>query len=528
MTIRLYDTTLRDGEQREGVSLTVEDKLRIAARLDTLGIHYIEGGFPASNATDSSFYEQLKGHRLHHAEISAFGMTARKGVSPSDDEGVRALIKCSADLITIVGKASETHAQKVLGVTSEDNLRMIKDTIAYLVAAEKRVFFDAEHYFDAYRENPEYALKTIVVAHDAGAEALILCDTNGGALPHEVFCVTSKTISELSARCISTVIGIHAHNDSGCGVANSLEAVRAGATQVQGTVNGYGERVGNADLLAILANLQIKLGYQIVTGSQLAQLASVSRFVSETFNVYHDAHLPYVGQNAFSHKGGIHAGATARLKHAYEHINPALVGNFAHIVVSELAGKASLVTKAAELGVKLPDDNTKIKQLLDTVKFRESQGYSYEVADASLSLLLRGELGQDTACFTLESFRVIAEKREDGKVMSEATIKLMVGNERYVATGEGNGPVNALDAALRLAIQRYYPRVDSFELTDYKVRVLDAGAGTGAVTRVLIETSDGTTSWGTIGVSENIIEASWDALVDAITYGLILGPEEEQ
>lgn len=520
--IALYDTTLRDGEQREGVSLTVEDKLRITARLDALGITYIEGGFPASNATDSRFYEQVQSLKLNQATISAFGMTARKGVDPEKDEGLKALAACSAELVTLVGKAWELQANKVLGISAGENLNIIELSIRYLVGAGKRVFFDAEHYYDGYRENPDFALATLLAAHKAGAETLILCDTNGGALPHEVYEMTKATIEGLAARGIQTTVGIHAHNDSGCGVANSLEAVRAGATQVQGTINGYGERVGNADLLSVLANLQLKLGYQIVSPEQLALMTATAHFVAETFNISPDPHLPYVGHNAFSHKGGIHAGAALRYQHAYEHIDPAKVGNFSHIVVSELAGKSSLKAKAAELGVELPESDSGVRQLLDTVKLREAQGYSYEVADASLSLLLRTELGEKVSCFTLESFRVIAEKREDGRVMSEATIKLIVDDERYVATGEGNGPVNALDAALRLAIQRFYPQVEQLELTDYKVRVLDATTGTAAVTRVLIETSDGISSWGTIGVSENIIEASWDALVDAITYGLIL------
>jgi len=525
--IRLYDTTLRDGEQREGVSLTVEDKLRIASRLDSLGIHYIEGGFPASNATDFRFYELVHTQKLNQAQITAFGMTVHKGVRPEDDWGLTALAECSATIITLVGKACETHAQKVLEVSADENLRMITESISFLVHAGKKVFFDAEHFYDAYKTNPDYALSTLFAAHEGGAEELILCDTNGGTLPHETYEITETTIRCFRDRGIKTSFGIHAHNDNGCAVANSLEAVRAGVTQIQGTINGYGERVGNADLLTILANMQLKMGYTLVSEEQLAQLTSVSRFVSETFNIYHDAHLPYVGQNAFSHKGGLHAGAAKRYKHAYEHIDPALVGNFSHIVVSELAGKASLITKAAELGVELPKEDTEVKKLLDIIKARESLGYSYEVADASLSLLLRTELGQMVNCFNLESFRVIAEKREDGNVMNEATIKMMVNGERHVATGEGNGPVNALDAALRLAIQRFYPQVEKLELTDYKVRVLDASTGTAAVTRVLIETSDGQSSWGTIGVSENVIEASWDALVDAITYGLMLAGKDQ-
>jgi 2-isopropylmalate synthase len=519
--ITLYDTTLRDGEQREGVSLTVEDKLRIAARLDTLGIAYIEGGFPASNPTDSAFYQQAHSLTLKNASISALGMTVRKGTRPEVDEGMRALVTCPAPIITLVGKAWELQAIEVLGASGDENLRMIDLSVRHLVKAGKRVFFDAEHFFDGYKSDPGYALATLLVAGEAGADVLVLCDTNGGSLPHEVYEITTTTIEALRVGGINAAVGIHAHDDSGCAVANSLEAVRAGVTQVQGTVNGFGERVGNANLFTVLANLQFKMGYEVVNPQQLEMLTSVAHFVAEIFNTALDAHLPYVGQSAFAHKGGIHASAALRQQRSYEHVDPTAVGNFSHIVMSELAGKASLSAKARELDVVLPDEDEQIQSLLDTIKLRESQGYSYEVADASLALLLRAKVGGVVTCFSLESFRVIAEKREDGRVMSEATIKLMVGDERHVATGEGNGPVNALDAALRLAIERFYPQVARLELTDYKVRVLDEGTGTSAVTRVLIETSDGHSSWGTIGVSDNIIEASWDALVDAITYGLL-------
>jgi 2-isopropylmalate synthase len=534
--ITLYDTTLRDGEQREGVSLTVEDKLRIAARLDALGIAYIEGGFPASNPKDRAFYQQAASLApelapelaLTQATISAFGTTARKGVEPEADEGLRALVSCPASVITLVGKAWESQALEVLGTSGEENLRMIDLSTRYLVQAGKRVFFDAEHFFDGYKEDPGYALAALLVAGKAGAEALVLCDTNGGALPHEVYAITSAIVEALRAGAVEAVVGIHAHDDGGCAVANSLEAVRAGARQVQGTVNGYGERVGNANLLTVMANLKFKMGIDVVGAERMALLTSTARFVAETFNIALDPHLPYVGQSAFAHKGGIHASAALRSRGAYEHIDPARVGNFSHIVVSELAGRASLAAKAQELGIALPSDEGRIQALLDTIKLRESQGYSYEVADASLALLLCAETGAAASCFTLESFRVIAEKREDGRVMSEATIKLLVGDERHVATGEGNGPVNALDAALRLAIRRFYPQVKRFDLTDYKVRVLDESIGTGAVTRVLIETSDGQASWGSVGVSDNIIEASWDALVDSITYGLLMANGEDR
>jgi 2-isopropylmalate synthase len=521
--ITLYDTTLRDGVQREGVSLALEDKLRITARLDALGIAFIEGGYPASNPQDSVYFSQVGALPLQNATICAFGTTVRKGMAPEQDAALSALAACPAPVVTVAGKAWEQQVEEVLGVSPEENLRMVDTSIRYLVQQGKRVFFDAEHFFDGFKHESGYAMAALLVAREAGAEALILCDTNGGALPHEVYEITKISAETLHAAAsgVKTILGIHAHNDGGCAVANSLEAVRAGATQVQGTINGFGERVGNCNLLTVLANLQLKMGYKVVSPEQLTFLTSTANFVSETFNISPDAHQPYVGLSAFTHKAGLHASAQLRWKPAYEHVDPALIGNFSSIVMSELAGKATLAAKAAQLGIALPTEDSKVQALLDTIKLRDAQGYSYEVADASLALMLDSQMGANVSCFTLESFRVIAEKREDGRVMSEATIKLLVGGERHVATGEGNGPVNALDAALRLAIQRFYPQVSQLTLTDYKVRVLDESTGTGAVTRVLIETSDGKSSWGTVGVSENIIEASWDALVDAITYGLL-------
>jgi 2-isopropylmalate synthase len=532
--VTLYDTTLRDGVQREGASVALEDRLKIATRLDALGIAFIEGGFPASNPQDTIFFEQASALPLKQATLSAFGTTAHKGKAAEEDEGLKALAACPASVVTVAGKAWEVQAAEVLGVSPEENLRMIDLSIRFLVQAGKRVFFDAEHYFDGFMHDATYALAALLVARDAGAEALILCDTNGGTLPHEVYKITRATADALAAAqgagaeaggaegvVLSPILGIHAHNDAGCAVANSLEAVRAGATQVQGTINGYGERVGNCNLLTVLANLQLKMGIEIVSDEQLSWLTSTANFMAETFNITPDAHQPYVGSSSFTHKAGLHASAELRWKNAYQHIDPAIVGNFSSVVMSELAGRASLAAKAAQFGITLSTDDEKTQALLETVKHREAEGYSYEVADASLALMLYEQLGAAVTCFTLESFRVIAEKREDGRVMSEATVKLLVGGERHVATGEGNGPVNALDAALRLAIQRFYPQVENLTLTDYKVRVLDESTGTGAVTRVLIETSDGKASWGTVGVSDNVIEASWDALVDAITYGLL-------
>ncbi|NLG11367.1 MAG: citramalate synthase [Coriobacteriaceae bacterium] len=520
--IRLYDTTLRDGEQREGVSLTVEDKLSIARRLDTLGVSYIEGGFPVSNPKDAAFFVRAGELNLKQAQLVAFGLSCKKGTAAAEDAGLNILAACSAPIITLLGKAWDIQVEQVLATNRDENLRMIEDSVRFLVDKRKEVFLDAEHFFDGYRSDAAYALAVLEAGIRGGATAVVLCETNGGALPNEVFDITLAVSAALRDNGHGDVeIGIHTHDDSGCAVANSLEAVRAGATQVQGTVNGYGERVGNANLLTVLADLELKMGYEVVGGERLKLLTSTSQFVAETLNITPDPHQPYVGQSAFAHKGGLHVSAHDRLLHAYEHVDPVAVGNFAHIVVSELAGKVSLRTKASEFGITLPEQPEAIDRLLDNLKQREAKGYSYEVADASLALLLRAQLGEPITCFKLESFRVIADKREDGKLMTEATIKIHVGDERFVATGEGNGPVNALDVALRLAIRRFYPQIDELHLTDYKVRVIDESTGTSAITRVLIETSDGFETWGTVGVSENIIEASWNALVDAISYGLL-------
>jgi 2-isopropylmalate synthase len=520
--IRLYDTTLRDGEQREGVSLTVEDKLRIAAKLDALGVAYIEGGFPVSNPKDAAFFERSDELKLQQAQLVAFGMTRKKNMAAADDEALATLATCKAPIITLVGKAWGDQVESVLETSKAENLCMVEDSVRFLTEQGKQVFFDAEHFFDGYLSDASYALAVLRAAIAGGAAAVVLCETNGGALPHQVHQITAAVKQALADWGSDQIaLGIHAHDDSGCAVANSLEAVRAGATQVQATVNGYGERVGNANLLTVLADLELKLGLEVVGSERLSLLTPTAHFVAETFNITPDPHQPFVGQSAFAHKGGLHVSARNRTPHAYEHVDPVAVGNFAHVVVSDLAGKASLRNKARELGIELPAEGNTTARLLKTLKEREAGGYSYEVADASLALLLRARLGDPVSYFRLESFRVIAEKREDGQVMTEATIKIHVNGERFIATGEGNGPVNALDIALRLAIRRFYPQIDDLTLSDYKVRVIDESTGTAAVTRVLIETTDGRETWGTVGVSENIIEASWDALVDAISYGLL-------
>ena len=517
-----YDCTLRDGGQSEGISFSLEDKLRIAERLDAFGIDVIEGGFPASNPKDLAFFQEMRERPLAHARVAAFGTTCKKDVPACEDEGIAALVKSGAPIVAIVGKAWDLQVERALQTTLDENLRMISDSVAYLVAQGLEVVFDAEHFFDGFRSNPAYALACLRAAAEAGASSLDLCETNGGALPFEV----SDAVAQVVAAFPDVRIGIHCHDDSGCAVANTLAAVRAGATQVQGTVGGLGERVGNADLLVVIADLELKMGYTCVGANSLRQLTSVASFVAETCNLSVYAHRPYVGASAFAHKGGLHASAIARFPEAYEHVRPEAVGNAARMVVSELAGRASLAAKARSLGFDLDPDSQAMKTVLAQVKAREAQGYSYEIADGSLALLIHRALQDIDPFFTLESFRVIVDDREDTgalakDAMSEATIKIHVGNERFVATGEGAGPVGALDNALRMALVRFYPQVNDMELIDFKVRILDENVGTSAITRVIITTRDRQGTWGTVGVSENIIEASWNALVDSIEYGLI-------
>lgn len=521
MRVFTYDCTLRDGEQGEGISLSLEDKLRIVVRLDALGVDYVEGGFPASNPKDIEFFRRVRELPLSHVRVAAFGSTCRKGVAACDDAGLADLLGSGAPTVTIVGKTWDAQVTRALQTSLDENLRMISDSVTFLKQQGREVVFDAEHFFDGYKANSEYALECVRAASKAGADSIDLCETNGGALPHEVSAAVSAVMQALPGQ----KVGIHCHDDSGCAVANSLAAVHAGATQVQGTVNGIGERVGNADLLTVIANLELKMSYDAIGRDNLKQLTEVAKFVAETCNISVPAHHPYTGSAAFAHKGGLHASAIARFPEAYEHTRPEYVGNSTRMLVSELAGKASLVAKAKSLGVDLANYPDTTQKILDEVKQREAQGYSYEVADGSLGILLLRHLGSYKPHFTLESFRVIVDDREDTgalakDAMSEATIKIHVGDKRFVATGEGAGPVEALDVALRMAIGEFFPQVDGMELVDFKVRILDENVGTGAITRVLITTSDGTASWGTVGVSENIIEASWNALVDSIEYGL--------
>ena len=520
--ISTYDSTLRDGEQSEGISLSLEDKLRVAKRLDKFGIDYIEGGYPGSNPKDAAFFEKVRTMSFEHAKISAFGSTCKKGVKAKDDEQLNRILKSGVTCVALVGKTWDKQVEYALQTTLDENLRMIEDSVCYMKSQGVEVIFDAEHFFDGYKANADYALACIRVAHKAGADSIDLCETNGGALPFEI----EEVIKAVFVAIPNQKFGIHCHDDAGCAVANTLAAVRAGVTQVQGTVNGFGERVGNTDLLTVIADLELKMGYETIGSENLRQLTSVAQFVAETCNRSVPNHHPYTGASAFAHKGGLHASAIARFPEAYEHTNPELVGNSTRMVVSELAGKASLVFKAASLGINLDSNPLKTQEIIDDIKCREEQGYSYEVADGSLAILLQTHLGNFEPHFTLESFRVIVDDREDTgarakDAMSEATIKIHVENQRFVATGEGTGPVGALDNALRAAISTFYPEVSDIELVDFKVRILDENVGTDAITRVVITSRDKHGSWGTVGISENIIEASWNALVDSIDYGLM-------
>ncbi len=511
--VQLYDTTLRDGMGGQGMSLSAQEKVRVVRKLDELGIDYIEAGFPTSNPKEIELFEMLASEQLATATVVAFGMTRRVGVAAADDEGLQVLAKTFAPVITLVGKTWALHLEKVLKVEREENLAMISESVAYLREQGKRVFYDAEHFFDGYRDNPGYAIACARAAVEAGAENVTLCETNGGRLPEEVAEATRAVVGAVGDR---ASVGIHTHNDAELAVANSLAAVREGATLVQGTINGCGERTGNANLVSILPTLQLKMGHAVVTDDQLARLTEVSHYVDELCNVAPAPEQPYVGRNAFAHKAGMHVAAVRTDARTYEHVDPAAVGNQREILASELSGKGTVLDLAERSGVELTDEQA--RNALTSLKRKEHEGYAYEAADASFELLMRQESGDYVELFKLEGFRVIVEKREDGKVQTEATIKVWVDGERYVRTAEGNGPVNALDAALRGAITDRHPHLADIELTNYKVRILDEHHGTGAVTRVLLDSTDGERVWGSIGVSENIIEASWEALVDSLEH----------
>jgi len=518
-TIQLYDATLRDGMQGEGMSLSAEEKLRVAHKLDELGIELIEAGFLGSNPKDRELFELLAGERFANAQIAAFGMTRRRGVAAAQDGDLLEMAESFAPVCTLVGKTWALHLEKLVKVDREENLRMIAESIALLRGAGKRVIYDAEHFFDGYRDDRDYALRCVSAAAAAGAETITLCDTNGSSLPSQVAAATTDALATLGG---SVRVGIHCHNDAECGVANSLAAVEAGARQVQGTMNGCGERTGNANLVSIIANLQLKLGFDCLSPEQLARLTETAHFVDELLNVTPDPNQPYVGRNAFAHKGGMHiAGVSADAK-TFEHVSPGLVGNQRELLVSELAGRASVLEKASALGLALDDEGA--ARVLARIKELEHRGYQFEAADGSLELLLRREGGGYEPLFTLESWRVIVEQSAEGEVKTEATVKIWVGGERRVTTAEGNGPVNALDAALRAAIGEVHPHLADIELVNFKVRILDEDKGTDAVTRVLLDSSDGTSVWGSVGVSENVIAASWEALVDSLQRGMLAGP----
>jgi 2-isopropylmalate synthase len=501
----VYDTTLRDGMQGHGMSLSAEEKLRVAHALDGLGVPLIEAGFPASNPKEAALFELLAAEHFETAEIAAFGMTRRPGGDVVADLGL--LAACFAPVCTLVGKTWGLHVEKVLRTTAEENLAMIRDSVAYLVAEGKRVVYDAEHCFDGYRADPDYARRCVDAAWEAGAEWVVLCDTNGGSLPSDVFEITA----DLATR---GPVGIHCHNDAEVAVANSIEAVRAGAGMVQGTLNGHGERCGNANLVSIVPNLQLKLGYECLPA--LDRLTEVAHWLDELLNVVPDPDQPYVGKHAFAHKGGMHVAGVNADPTTFEHIDPAAVGNAREVLMSELAGKGSVLARADV-------DDATAARVVERVKELEHQGFQFEAADGSFDLLIRRETGDYEPLFRLESWRVVAEKREDGKVMTEATIKIWVEGERYIRTAEGNGPVHALDTALRDAISARHPHLADIRLVNYKVRILDEWKATGAVTRVLLDASDGVDTWGAIGVHENVIEASWDALVDSLEAGMLPG-----
>lgn len=513
----IFDTTLRDGTQGEGISLSVEDKLKIAQKLDQLGVHYIEGGWPGSNSKDIEFFHRVKELNLTHAKITAFGSTRRKDTVAEKDPNLNRLVESGVSVATIFGKSWDFHVHTAIQTTLEENLNMIGDSVRFLKSRGLEVIYDAEHFFDGYKNNPEYAMATIRTAEEAGADWIVLCDTNGGSLPGEV----SEIVKTVCAA-LKTPIGIHAHNDCELGVANSLAAVQAGARQVQGTINGFGERCGNANLCSVIPNLQLKLQYSCISAEQLQNLTNVARYVNEIANVNMPVNQPYVGAAAFAHKGGIHVSAIMRHAKTYEHIVPELVGNKQRVLVSELAGQSNLIVKAQELGLDINNENNRTKSIIEKIKELEHQGYQFEGADASLELLLRRAYGDVEEVFEVDSFKlIVAKSAGDESVVSEAIVKLKVHGETVYTAAEGNGPVNALDNALRKALLQFYPDIRNVHLSDYKVRVLDEKDATAAKVRVLIESTDFNNTWNTVGVSANIIEASWEALLDSIRYALI-------
>jgi 2-isopropylmalate synthase len=514
--VEIYDTTLRDGSQGEGINFSATDKLRIADKLDAFGVHYIEGGWPGSNPKDMEFFKQAARRKWKNARIAAFSMTRRKGMAVEKDELMRQLLAAETPVVTIVGKTWLLHVTEVLRAKPDENLAMIADTVRFLKDHGKTVIYDAEHSFDGYKDAPEYALATWRAAEQAGADCIVLCDTNGGCLPSEIARITAA-----AKRGLTTRIGIHTHDDIGVGVANALAGLDAGATHVQGTINGYGERTGNCSLTSVIPLVQFKLGKTGVPAKSLPKLKELSEFVDEIANVRHDPRRPWVGQTAFAHKGGMHVHAIARVAHSYEHINPEAVGNFRRVLVSDMSGRTNVVLKANELGFKLTNDTPELKEITAKVKELEGQGYEFEAAEASLALLIRGILDHNPELlFTVDDYHVSMRGNATNST-TEATVKVRVGDEVHHEVAEGDGPVNALDGALRRALTKSFPQLKKVTLTDYKVRIIDSGTGTAAKTRVLIASTDGKRDWGTVGVSENIVEASLKALTDSLEYALL-------
>jgi 2-isopropylmalate synthase len=515
MPVKLYDTTLRDGTQSERISFSVKDKLKIAEQLDELGIHYIEGGWPGSNPKDVEFFIEVKKLKLK-ANVVPFGSTRKAGVAPEKDTNLTALLDSKTEVVCIFGKSWDLHVTDALKTTLEENLNMISESVKFLKEKGKEVIYDAEHFFDAYKDNKAYALKTIKAAEEGGADVIVLCDTNGGTLPFEI----SKIVKAVKIE-VKTALGIHAHNDSETAIANTLVAVELGVAHIQGTINGYGERCGNANLCSIIPNLKLKLGINCVSNDHLHRLTEVSRYISEIANLSPPSNLPYVGTSAFAHKGGIHVDAVQKNPRTYEHVEPYTVGNTQRILVSELSGRANVVSKAREFGFTLEKGTKETAKILKILKEKENEGYQYEGAEASFELLIREALNHKKKFFDLEGFRVIVERQKDGRMLAEVTVRLKVGGEEFFKAAQGDGPVNALDNALRKALYKFYPSIKEMHLRDYKVRVLDEKSGTAAKVRVLIESGDVSGTWGTVGVSENIIEASFEALVDSIVYKLL-------
>ena len=515
-TVTIYDTTLRDGTQGEGISFSSADKVRIAERLDAFGVHYVEGGWPGSNPKDMEFFTAVAGRKFKHTKIAAFGSTRRADTKCKDDPQIDMLVKANTPVVTMVGKTWSLHVREVIRTSPEENLAMIGDSVRYFKAMGKEVIYDAEHFFDGYKDDPKYALATLQAAQDAGVDMVVLCDTNGGFMPSEVGRMTGEI-----CRAMKCAVGIHTHNDSGVGVANALVAVEAGASQVQGTINGYGERTGNCNMISVIPCLVLKMGVECIPAENVRRLRDLSNFVDDLANVRHDIRQPFVGATAFAHKGGIHVNAIEKVARSYEHIEPELVGNHRRVLVSDLSGRSNILMKAHELGMDLNKDTPEVREILQQLKQQEHAGYEYEAADGSFHILVQKLLRKHKPFFKLLAYRVIMDKHGDGgHHIVEASVKLEVKGKAVHTVAEGDGPINALDTALRKALLKSYPAIAEVRLVDFKVRIVDSSAGTAAKTRVIIESTDGVDTWGTVGVHDNIIEASWEALVDSVEYKL--------